>query len=374
MDEFKAFTDESGNSGLNIFDDNQPYFWTGTVITKNASINNEYLNEWCNICQVQELHGNQLGVGGLEKIAEHISNYISDSDYQFIFTSIEKRHVSSMKFVDTILDSGNNQAVSNIHYGNRGLRLPLALAIANNFSPRDQEEFWNVYSRQDYIGFKQICKRLRWKINNKVPDARIMQLVDDALIWAIDRPKKVLDMKRKELDSPNIVSLSLLMQEIHNLLESDELTRFIHDEQNQFAKFMKQTFGFHKNWVFNTDEFSWFSDVQPTNKIVCEFEIASSDSVFELQLIDIALWLIKRCSERKVDFEKAGNCKLLFDTIFSKSRFSFFSHAQLYQEVKYIHKKVFQLPFDYDSQIKGLEFLNSIETRRKELMNKPVED
>jgi hypothetical protein len=27
-----AYTDESGNTGLNLFDKNQPIFWTGTLV------------------------------------------------------------------------------------------------------------------------------------------------------------------------------------------------------------------------------------------------------------------------------------------------------------------------------------------------------
>ena len=59
-----AYTDETGNTGLNLFDPGQPSFWTGTLLTPvdldrlDPAIHRGCLER----AGCAELHGNQLGL------------------------------------------------------------------------------------------------------------------------------------------------------------------------------------------------------------------------------------------------------------------------------------------------------------------------
>jgi hypothetical protein len=68
---FVAFTDETGNSGLNLFDRNQPYFWTGTLLTPvDLDRIDPAVHEAClSRAGRKELHGNELGFSGIERVA-----------------------------------------------------------------------------------------------------------------------------------------------------------------------------------------------------------------------------------------------------------------------------------------------------------------
>ena len=61
--ELYAYTDESGNTGENLFDEAQPVFWTGTLLSKkDLNIDGASLVRECQILLgVQELHGKELG-------------------------------------------------------------------------------------------------------------------------------------------------------------------------------------------------------------------------------------------------------------------------------------------------------------------------
>src|SRR6266571_332457 len=126
-----AFTDETGNSGLNMFDQNQPFFWTGTLLTPvdwdtlPPAIHQACLDR----AGCAELHGNQLGLSGIERIAGKLMQLFQRYKTQFLFTRIEKRHLVATKFVDTLMDSGLSGAVSNFHYAIRFNRLYLAHII-----------------------------------------------------------------------------------------------------------------------------------------------------------------------------------------------------------------------------------------------------
>ena len=103
--ELFCYTDESGNTGSEIFDCAQPYFWTGTLVSPVdlEKVGAEALEEWTAIVGEAELHANHLGVGRIETIAGSIEKFLTDHKCVFIFTRVEKRHMAGTKLVDTLL-------------------------------------------------------------------------------------------------------------------------------------------------------------------------------------------------------------------------------------------------------------------------------
>ena len=87
-----AYTDESGNTGDNIFDKTQPYFWTGTLFSEvNCEVfGKSTVDECVSLLGVNELHANILGLPKLEIIANRIKALIRKNDYSFIIKSIIK--------------------------------------------------------------------------------------------------------------------------------------------------------------------------------------------------------------------------------------------------------------------------------------------
>src|SRR5260370_1706239 len=97
-----AFTDESGNSGLNLFDPAYPVFWTGTIIafadvdTKYGTVHQELLAT----AGKAELHGADLGFAGMEKIAQRLSWFIREKKLQFSFVRVHKPFLAASKLFD----------------------------------------------------------------------------------------------------------------------------------------------------------------------------------------------------------------------------------------------------------------------------------
>ena len=176
-----AYTDESGNTGLNLFDTDQPFFWTGTLLTPTdldhlpAAIHQSCLDR----AAAKELHGSALGLGGIEKIAGKLHQLLYRYKARFIFTRIHKLHVAAMKVVDTIFDSGNNDAVSTFHlspftfhYEVRINRLYFAQIMSGLLDSTDREEFWKAYELCDPKGLVGILHRLRGRVESQIDDPR----------------------------------------------------------------------------------------------------------------------------------------------------------------------------------------------------------
>src|ERR1700722_3788480 len=126
-----AYTDESGNSGSHLFDPNQPEFWTGTLVTKPnfEAIAAPVVAECLAVVGQHELHGNVLGLSGIDKIGDKLGRLFAKTDSKFLFTKIDKVHFAATEFADTELDSGTHQAMSLVQYGPPATRLPLAVKL-----------------------------------------------------------------------------------------------------------------------------------------------------------------------------------------------------------------------------------------------------
>ena len=246
-----AYTDETGNTGLNLFDPGQPSFWTGTLLTPvdldrlDPAIHRGCLER----AGCAELHGNQLGLTGIEKVAGKLERLLYRYRMRFLFTRVDKKHLAGTKFVDTLMDSGINEAVSNLHYGVRFHRLYLAQAIVGLLTIEDRVEFWDVYAKADAKGFVRILLRLQGRVEACIRDPRTRQLLLDAIAWAVVHPDPLLEGTRSEMDSPNVVALTLLIEMLHQLNERHGLVigTFIHDEQKQFGKWLKTAYDLSRN-------------------------------------------------------------------------------------------------------------------------------
>src|SRR5262245_32142080 len=113
----EAYTDESGHTGLHLFDPSQPWFWTGTLISPfPVQERAETFSRLLTSAGERVLHAKDLGLSKVEPIAAPLREFLEEIQARFIFTVIEKRHVASGKLADTVLDSTMNQAVSPVHY------------------------------------------------------------------------------------------------------------------------------------------------------------------------------------------------------------------------------------------------------------------
>src|SRR6476646_1240640 len=101
-----AYTDESGNSGLELFNTDQESFWTATLIafsdvdTKYRTFHKELLDT----VGKGELHGNELGFGRIEKIASRLSWFIREKKIQFSFVRVFKPYLATTKMFDLAFD------------------------------------------------------------------------------------------------------------------------------------------------------------------------------------------------------------------------------------------------------------------------------
>jgi hypothetical protein len=325
-----AYTDESGNSGLHLFDAGQPTFWTGTLVTPFDvdQIHPKIIQATLDRAGVPELHGNVLGLTGIEKIGSRLRYLMVKFDLWFIFTRIEKRYLAATKFMDTVFDAGNNRAVAHHTYNTQVLRLYFTNIVTGCMTNADQEEFWAAFRANDRPRFANVMRSVLDSINRHVDDPRTKQLLNDAFQWGMQHPEELL-VKMVPEDSPNLVALTLIVQRLHEMFERSgrPVTAFVHDRQNQFGKSLKFVYGLTKKFQFKQSPFAPMPTLDDLGTFECDFVERDSSSSFGLQLVDIALWLFKRQFDRPVELH--GQCADLFKALVHRSHLSNFPREEM---------------------------------------------
>jgi hypothetical protein len=370
-----AFTDETGNSGLNLFDHGQPFFWTGTLLTEtDLDTVHPGIHQAClKRAGVPELHGNVLGLTGIERIAGQLRKLIHRYRMKFVFTRVEKRHLACTKFVDTLMDSGLNKAVSNLHYGVRFFRLYNAHIICALLHHEDQEEFWAAYAAADAKGFCRVLRRLEGRICTYVEDPRTRQILLDAIGWALKHPEPLLEGTRSSMDAPNVVALGLLANVLHRVHQDTgmRVRAFIHDEQNQFGKALRMAYQYSSAFASSTSPFSLITDISGLETFQCSMTITKSSDSFGLQFVDVMLWLVKRFLDNPNGIH--GQCQELAEFVMLDSGIiSHFSRDTLLDEVIRQYLAVMSLPITPGQEAKARGLVSKFEAARLARMNEGV--
>ena len=184
---------------------------------------------------------------------------------------------------------------------------------------KDRKEFWEAYTQGDCEKFCKVLKRFGQKVRKHINDPRTRQVVTDAVDWAQQHPENLLAATATDLDSPNAVAVGLLVQALHEEIgeSGHRLTRFIHDESNQFSLAIKATITSLRGFKAPPKTASaLMSDWTEVKTFDCSIEMASSKSTLGVQLIDVVLWLVKRYMDR--GFEGFPACTRLADLILSR--------------------------------------------------------
>ena len=306
-------------------------------------------------------------------MAHAMEVFIRLHDVRFVFTRLEKEHLAATKFVDTFFDSGINKAVSPLHYSSRLFRLHTAHIAAELMDLEDRNEFWQAYTQGNCEKFYNVLERFGQRVKTYVEDARTREVLTEAVTWAQQYPELLLSATATELDAPNAVAIGLLIQALHEKVGEvgQRLTRFIHDESNQFALEIKATFVFLRGFKAPPrNPSALISDWTETDTLDCPIEMASSKSTPGLQVVDVVLWLVKRYVDH--GFEGFSACERLARLVLNRSPVSSFTRDGLQDEVVRLWMAIMKVPLPESAVQRGAQIVASLEQARKKRMSEPV--
>jgi hypothetical protein len=326
-----------------------------------------------------ELHGNVLGLSGIDKIGDELGRLFAKTDSRFLFTKIDKVHFAATKFADTVLDSGTNQAMSLVQYGPAATRLPLAVHLIQLLEKDDLVQWWDAFEKNDGAAFAEMMKtpikRLEMVYAEGIYDRRTVQLLQDALTWGMAHPSQLLEGGYTPLHAPNVVAITLVVDMLHRLHEQTgaRVVKFIHDEQTQFIKHLKLVHDHSKQFQLDTSQIcNPMPVVRGALTFDCNLESARSHDRAGLQLIDPVLWLVRRFL--KLKGEITGSARRLALYVMANGDINPFDRVALVERTKHVVDELYSLPVSEEQMQDGMRLAREFEGKRIARMNLRTED
>ncbi|WP_029058687.1 DUF3800 domain-containing protein [Stappia stellulata] len=305
-----CFVDESGNTGSNLFDDNQPTLYYGVITCKvNLDVVAEpMLRGLRRKLGVDRLHANELGVARLSEVASTIAKFSTERDVRFSLYKVSKPDHAVISFFDQVFDSGINKAITWQHYWTP-LRYALLFKVAHLFDRATAEKAWAARQERHPARcaelLKEICATLLERVS-WLPDQRSRELVSGGLKWAAANPFEIdygVSNKDSALQiSPNLVGFQQVLQSVAEQAarQSRKVRAITVDRQTQFNRAqlelseIYQKMRGHKGDMgpgMPSFDMSNMPEVSPIFR--------PGDESAGLELVDVTLWIAKRWAEEK---------------------------------------------------------------------------
>lgn len=304
------YVDESGHTGVNLFDPEQPMLYYG-ILSSQVNIDflaEESLRELKRKAGVSRLHAAELGNSGLVPMVDRLVSLQRLLDFRFDMYKVSKPDHAIICFFDQVFDQGVNPAVTWSGYWTP-LRYVLLLKLASLFDAGLAQRAWGARIEINDIKAERelvsVCSDLKSRVG-LLPDARSRQLISDALGWAMQNPSEVYYNTKTKEDrlqvTPNVIGFQSVMTGIAARLKKSgkKASRIVIDQQSEFNKAQKTL----------SDYFAAMSGVSMMNGPglpIIDFSgmpktpisFSSSASSAGLELVDIHLWIFKRIVEEK---------------------------------------------------------------------------
>lgn len=368
-----AFVDETGNTGGNIFDKDQPDFLTAALVTK-SNFDKAYSRDWKALCRAHgqsSIHANRLGFETVAAIAPGAMRILKKADARFFLSRVEKRYLLATKVFDTFFDSGENPAVPFTAYNIRPLRMMLCFKVAWLVDEDLGRRFWKMLlSRREADAVAMlpgICESLLERVHT-IPDARSQEIISDALLWARDHPSAFdIVLSRRHAQNqhmPNFVAFTNLVQglEVFSGKWKRDLKSILHDRQGQFERTLQE---YHRMVSEASDKpLQLIGETYNLQRLPgSNFSVSPSDDSPGIQVADLILWIFKQAIVGK---EVPPACAKLLGFVCRKGWNNDFSFAGVERAMTEWIDPMMNQDLPAEQMERGREIMERVEANRKQ--------
>lgn len=369
-----AYVDETGNTGSNVFDANQPWFMTAALLTK-SNFDVVYGARVKTIARrfgKDALHANELGLERLDGIAADILKILKDADARFFLSRLEKRYLAATKVMDTLFDSGENLAVPWHVYNVKYLKLIMTFKLASFIVDEKLARLvWSCLHEKNrnkaYGLFDEACALILSRVSN-VPDERSRTVIREATEWARANPYEIhITSDTKQMrhgHSPNLVAFSNLLDGIDAVSKSWGRTvkEIVHDEQEEFQRTIQT---WHALFANASDETIHIFGNEPYSlqrAANSKIRIVRDEASPGIQMADVLLWLFKTVLADKPVGPKTAK---LMRHIFKRAYQNDFSFDGVYQSLEEKMRPIMEADMPDEQLQKGHDFIAKVEEHRQ---------
>ncbi|OAP49975.1 DUF3800 domain-containing protein [Sinorhizobium saheli] len=309
-----TYADETGNSGRNIFDQNE-HFRLGAILatTDIAPAVHEAIVPFLKQNGVERVHAHEWPEKEVAELGHKTLDAIEKcGPWSFNLTEIHKPYMAPTKFVDVIFDAGENKEVPGDWYWDELNRHVLCLTIDRAMSLQAAKEFWVSYLTDNIAGILQSLELIDKAIKAADIAPQVREVIIAAFKFARSHPDAFTlnhTSKRKgyQASSPNVVAFTQLFQAIHEFAAQHKCSpqKLVHDRQDEFRAALAESYKYFGSVIWQDSKDGRFPSAKLAEYDLASFEMPSSNDNAGLQATDILLW----ASQRKPKSKELGLLK-----------------------------------------------------------------
>ena len=334
------YIDETGQTGANFLDAQQPHFICAALVTK-EHFDEQYAQPWRAFLQrhgLAELHGNVAGPRAIEALAQDLVGLLTQADARFCVSRVEKRFALATNVFQALFDPAENQACHPMFIEEPMLRrrivVQMGYALTNDVGEAFCESlFVQSNSRKVNEAFVTACDRLLDRIA-LIPDELARLSIREVTNWARDNPASftlgIDDRKTGDGRHPNLIGFNNLVhcaQRIHGLW-TPAAWRIVHDQQEQYQKAITY-------WQSLWSRAAPGEHVLPSGETRVYRALPNAEILFAnsaespgLQAVDTCLWVVGRGFQQK---RLDDNAVRLLEYVLTRAELSDYSFEALAQ-------------------------------------------
>lgn len=366
------YIDETGNTGTNVFDPNQPVFLLGYVASRTNIdlLSARQIQRIARYVGQPYLHATEIPPDQVDGVCTEVATLVEERDVRFGFSRVSKDYLAVSKLFDTLFDPHENLEAPWLTYWVRPLRLMMVHKIASIVDEPLLQRFWNCLFQKNAAirsqEFVAVCKDLQQRAVG-LPDARSRELISQVTDWAIQNPNTITLRLTRTISlghAPNLVAFMPLMGLMDRLsrLWRRPVRAIYHDRSGQFRS----------NLI---EMHQVFSNAQPGPVTITvgqqevlrrvpgsAFEMRESAASAGLQIIDLVLWLLNRID--RGDQLPPGAYRLL-NYVMRRSQISDLSFASVTPELEHQIGEIMDAPFTPEDERRARDLIELDERRRE---------
>ncbi|MBS0225724.1 MAG: DUF3800 domain-containing protein [Proteobacteria bacterium] len=373
-----AYFDESGNTGTNVFDEEQPFFIIGWMAAR-TNFDVRAARDMSALARkigVSHLHANQIPPDKRRTYYLDLASIARFYDVRFGFSRIEKTYLVACKLVDVLFDSVENFGVPLHWYFSRPLRMGLVFSLARVTPEELYREFWNCLfernSTRRIALFEEVIQKLV-PYSQLIEDLRVREVVASALDWATRHPETIsLHLTRRHSygHSPNIAAFTPAIMMLDNLARRWESSsvNLLHDRTSQFGTLLQEAHGRFESGTLGTGR-ELMLPFEGSLQFLqgSQFNVGESETSPGIQMVDAALWMLTRTDR---DGAIPDEALPLHRYMLRRTYFDDMSFNTCYKSTAIAHQKIMAQPLTADDETRARIQLNEIERQRLEAIVK----
>ncbi|QLZ70831.1 hypothetical protein FOLKNPGA_03650 (plasmid) [Legionella sp. PC1000] len=304
------YIDESGNTGSDLFNEEQPYLFYGLLSSK-TNLDLLAVSEVSHIKQkygIKYFHGRELSNNKITSLAPDLAKLQNKYKLRFDISSVTKKDLAIISFFDQVFDQGINPAFTWTGYWTP-LRYIMLIKVAHLFDLPTLKQAWEAricldHSKSKKI-FVKVCNSLLSRLN-KIPDSRSRELIKDTLSWAEANYDELgyhcSDVLMIKQISPNLIGLQSILYEVGEYIKSSHNSPVqIKIDNHQEFDLSKENLAdyYAKLRLLNVIEETPLGVSDFTNMPLEKLSFSSYKTSIGIEIVDLILWIYQRYLQKK---------------------------------------------------------------------------